>query len=115
MFPRAEAIVNVLTALRKVLDGEVYISPKFSDRLIFKLIRSIDNGMDSPVDTLSDRELEVLRLLGKGFGSCGVAKELYVSVKTFETHRAHIKEKLGFQDPAERVRFAIDWVTLEEG
>jgi DNA-binding NarL/FixJ family response regulator len=112
---KAEAMENVLNAVRKVLQGEIHISPRFNDRLVFKAIQSIDNGMGSPVDKLSDRELEVLRLLGKGFGTRDVAGELHLSVKTIETHRAHIKEKLGFKDPGEMIRFAIDWVTQEEG
>ena len=56
--------------------------------------------MGSPVDRLSDRELEVLRLLGKGLGTRDIAQALHLSVKTIETHRAHIKEKLGFKEAA---------------
>ncbi len=111
---KAEALNQVLNALRKVLKGEVYVSPQFSERLIFKAIHSLDGGMGSPVDQLSDRELEVLQLLGRGFGTREIAGELHLSVKTIETHRAHIKEKLGFKDASEMVRFAIDWVTNEK-
>jgi DNA-binding NarL/FixJ family response regulator len=108
---KAEALDYVLTALRKVLTGEVYVSPRFSERLIFKAVHSLEGGMGSPVDKLSDRELEVLQLLGRGFGTREVAAELNLSIKTVETHRAHIKEKLGFKDAGEMVRFAIDWVS----
>jgi len=66
------------------------------------------------VDRLSDRELEVLMMLGKGHNTKSIAHELNLSVKTIETHRAHIKEKLGFTDASEMVRFAIDWVTHQE-
>jgi DNA-binding NarL/FixJ family response regulator len=111
---KAEALNHVLTALRKVLKGEVYVSEKFSERLIFKAIQSIDGGLGSPVDKLSDRELEVLELLGRGFGTREIANELHLSVKTIETHRAHIKEKLGFKDAGEMVRFSIDWVAQEK-
>jgi len=111
---KAEALNHVLTALRKVLKGEVYVSEKFSERLIFKAIQSIDGGLGSPVDKLSDRELEVLELLGRGFGTREIANELHLSVKTIETHRAHIKEKLGFKDSGEMVRFSIDWVAQEK-
>jgi DNA-binding NarL/FixJ family response regulator len=112
---KAEATRNILTALRKVLAGEIYVSAFFGERLIFKAIQSLDGGMGSPVDKLSDRELEVLQLLGKGFGTREVADELHLSIKTIETHRAHIKEKLGFKDAGEMVRFAIDWVAQEQG
>ncbi|MHA3770070.1 response regulator transcription factor [Verrucomicrobiota bacterium sgz303538] len=112
---KGEAMEHVLTALRKVLEGDIYVSPRFSERLVFKAIQSLEGGMGSPVDKLSDRELEVLQLLGKGFGTREIANELHLSIKTIETHRAHIKEKLGFKDAGEMVRFAIDWVTREMG
>lgn len=112
---KGEAMEHVLTALRKVLEGDIYVSPRFSERLVFKAIQSLEGGMGSPVDKLSDRELEVLQLLGKGFGTREIANELHLSIKTIETHRAHIKEKLGFKDAGEMVRFAIDWVTRELG
>lgn len=111
---KAEALTHVLDALRKVLKGEIYVSPHLSERLIFQAIQSVDGGMGSPVDKLSDRELEVLELLGRGFGTKEIAAELHLSVKTIETHRAHIKEKLGFRDAGEMVRFAIDWVAQEK-
>ncbi len=110
---KGEAMEYVLTALRKVLDGDIYVSPRFSERLVFKAIQSLEGGMGSPVDKLSDRELEVLQLLGQGFGTREIADELHLSIKTIETHRAHIKEKLGFKDAGEMVRFAIDWVNRE--
>ena len=112
---KAEAMTHVLSAVRKVLEGGIYVSPRFSERLVFKAIQSLEGGMGSPVDKLSDRELEVLHLLGRGFGTREIASELHLSVKTIETHRAHIKEKLGFKDAGEMVRFAIDWVTQEQG
>jgi DNA-binding NarL/FixJ family response regulator len=112
---KTEALTHVLVAMRKVLAGDIYVSPRFSERLVFKAIQSLDGGMGSPVDRLSDRELEVLQLLGKGFGTREIANELHLSVKTIETHRAHIKEKLGFKDASEMVRFAIDWVAQEQG
>jgi DNA-binding NarL/FixJ family response regulator len=55
----------------------------------------------------------VLQLLGKGFGTREIATELHLSIKTIETHRAHIKEKLGMKDAGQMVRFAIDWVARE--
>jgi DNA-binding NarL/FixJ family response regulator len=112
---KGEAIEHLLTAMRKVLDGEIYVSPTFSERLVFKAINALEGGMGSPVDNLSDRELEVLQLLGKGFGTREIAGELHLSIKTIETHRAHIKEKLGLKDAGEMVRFAIDWVARESG
>ncbi len=112
---KGEAMENILTAVRKVLEGDIYLSSRLSERLVFKAIQSLDGGMGSPVDNLSDRELEVLQLLGRGFGTREIATNLHLSIKTIETHRAHIKEKLGFKDAGEMVRFAIDWVAQEMG
>lgn len=111
---KAEALDQIVTAVRRVAEGNIYVTPRFSERLVFKAIQSLEGGMGSPVDRLSDRELEVLRLLGKGLGTRDIAHTLHLSVKTIETHRAHIKEKLGFKEAAEMVRFAIDWVVHEE-
>ena len=111
---KSDPPTEMMAALRRVLSGEIYVSPRFRERLVFKAIESIDSGMGSPVDKLSDRELEVLNLLGKGFGTREIANALHLSIKTIETHRAHIKEKLGFRESGEMVRFAIEWVTHEE-
>jgi DNA-binding NarL/FixJ family response regulator len=111
---KAEALEQIVAALRKIVAGDLYVTPRFSERLVFRAIQSLEDGMGSPVDRLSDRELEVLRFLGKGLGTRDIAKALHLSVKTIETHRAHIKEKLGFKEAAEMVRFAIDWAVHEE-
>jgi DNA-binding NarL/FixJ family response regulator len=100
---KREALTHVLLALRKVLRGEIYVSPRFSERLVFE-------DIDSPLKTLSNRELEVIELLGRGLGTKEVAAELHLSVKTIETYRMHIKEKLGFRDANEMVRFAVEWI-----
>jgi DNA-binding NarL/FixJ family response regulator len=111
---KAEALEQMVSAVRRVAQGDIYVTLRFSERLVFKAIQSLEGGLGSPVDRLSDRELEVLRLLGKGLGTRDIAHSLHLSVKTIETHRAHIKEKLGFKEAAEMVRFAIDWVVHEE-
>ena len=110
---KVEALKIILAALRKVLGGGIYVSTRFTDQLVFQAIRSADAGLGSPVDKLSDRELEVLQLMGKGFSTRDTAASLNLSIKTIETHRAHIKEKLGFKDPGEMTRFAMDWFTQE--
>jgi DNA-binding NarL/FixJ family response regulator len=111
---KAEAVAHVVSGIRRVLEGRIFVSPRFSEQLIYKAVQSIESGASSPIDTLSDRELEVLELLGKAHNTRSVAKMLNLSVKTIETHRAHIKEKLGFKDAAEMIRFAIDWVAQQE-
>lgn len=111
---KAEALTHVLDALRKGLKGELYVSPRLSERLIFQAIHSPEGGNGSPVDRLSDRELEVFQFLGRGMGTREIASQLHLSVKTIETHRAHIKEKLDFRDAGEMVRFAVEWVSQQQ-
>ena len=111
---KAEAAQHVVSAVRRVLAGKIFVSPRFADQLIFKSIQSRESGAGDPVDQLSDRELEVLELLGKGENTRSVASQLNLSVKTIETHRAHVKEKLGFKDSSEMIRFAVEWVAQRE-
>lgn len=112
---KQQAMENVLDALRQVIGGGIYVSPKFAECLVFKAIQGSSGDLGSPVDTLSDRELEVLQLFGRGKNTRGVAEALHLSVKTIETHRAHIKEKLGFKDADEMVKFAVEWMAVAEG
>ncbi|HEY2572604.1 MAG TPA: helix-turn-helix transcriptional regulator, partial [Verrucomicrobiaceae bacterium] len=74
-----------------------------------------DREVGSPIDLLSDRELEVMQMIGKGTSTRDIAAALHLSIKTIETHRAHIKEKLHFKDSSELVRFAVEWSTQQEG
>ena len=99
--------------VRKVMAGEVAVSPQFSQQLIFQVLKS--NGEGNPVDQLSDRELEVLDLVGRGRSSRDIAADLHLSIKTVESHRLRIKEKLTLKTAAEMVRFAVEWVNLEKG
>jgi len=109
---KREATSHVVEAVRTVMAGGIYVSPKLSERLVFKAIYSSESDLGSPIDRLSDRELEVLQLLGAGRSTRQIAETLYLSVKTIETHRAHIKKKLGFKDAGEMVKFAIEWASV---
>jgi len=100
---------KLLEALRKVLSGQVAVSDNFGNQLIYRVARGQEDGSSSPIDRLSDRELEVMELIGQGQSSQQIADSLHLSVKTVESHRLHIKEKLGCRSAAEMVRFAIDW------
>lgn len=100
---------QVMGAMRKVLGGELYLSPAMGTQMIGKLVGA-PAGSASPVDALSDRELEVLQLIGQGHGTRQIAEELHLSVKTIESHRAHIKEKLNLASAPELVRFAVQWM-----
>ena len=109
---KQEATERVVTAIRRVLSGDVYVSDRMAAKMVSKLTRGATSS-GSPVDCLSDRELEVFRLIGEGHGTRRVAEELHLSVKTIETYRAHIKEKLGLRDANELFRSAIEWVNSE--
>jgi len=110
---KAESGNEIINAIRKVRNGELYVSPALRQRLIFKAIESLENGSDTLVDSLSDREVEIFRMLGSGLGTREIAASLDLSAKTVETHRTHMKEKLGCRTASEVVQFAIDWVTRE--
>ena len=110
---KSEASGSIVAAIEKVSAGAIYVSPRYAEQLIFKAVQSLENGAGSPVDRLSDRELEVLNHLGRGKSTRAIAAELRLSVKTIETHRSHIKEKLGLRDAGELVRFALDWAANE--
>jgi len=111
---KQQAMENILEALRKVMAGGIYVSPLFTEKLIFKAIQGSEGDLGSPVDKLSDRELEVLQLFGRDKTTREIAEALHLSVKTVETHRMHIKEKLGFKDAEEMMKFAIEWVAVSE-
>jgi DNA-binding NarL/FixJ family response regulator len=107
---KQEALDRVMSAVRQVLRGELYVSPSMSGRMIEEFVQGASGGGSSVADKLTDRELEILQLIGQGHGVQQIARELNLSAKTVETHRAHIKEKLNFQTARELARFAVQWV-----
>ena len=111
---KQEATEKVVIAIRRVLAGEVYVSDGMAAKMVSKLVAGPAKTSGSPVDRLSDRELEVFRLIGVGYGTREMAEKLRLSVKTIETYRAHIKEKLDLLDANELLRTAITWVNAEE-
>jgi two-component system, NarL family, response regulator NreC len=105
------ADTEVVTAIREVAAGNRYVHPELGARLI---AAEADAARQAEEDPLSDREREVLRLLALGFTNQEIAKQLYISVRTAETHRAHVMQKLRLQSRAELVRYAIAHGLLEE-
>lgn len=100
----AEAIVD---AVRDVLRGRVHVSERFASRVVQRM--AVHGGADdgTPLDSLSDREMEVLNLLGEGLSTRAVAEHLHLSVKTIHTYREHLKAKLGLASASELVRYAV--------
>ena len=107
---KQEPIANVMQAIRKILDGEIYLSQTMNDRLLRKMVHPRAASPGADIEQLSDRELEVYRLLGQGRGTRQIAEELHVSISTVETHRTHIKDKLHLASAPELVRRAVEWV-----
>ena len=105
-----ESSEDLLRAIRKVLSGGVYISENVSSKIVHKLKRGGPSDLSSPVASLSDRELEVFNLLGRARTTQQVADELFISVKTVETHISRIKEKLDLRGYNELIIHAALWI-----
>ncbi len=110
---KQEATEKVLIAIRQVLRGDLYLSERMQGKILQRVLNGDEGGL-SPIDLLSDRELEVFRLIGHGYATGDIARELMRSVKTVETHRAHLKDKLGLKNAAELTRFAVQWAEREQ-
>jgi DNA-binding NarL/FixJ family response regulator len=111
---KAEAATTVMDAIRAVLRGEVYLSERMSARLGggHRPRRAAADVSPAGQESLSDRELQVLRCVGRGMSTREVAEELFISVKTVETHREHLKQKLGLVSSGELLRYAIEYNRL---
>jgi DNA-binding NarL/FixJ family response regulator len=112
---KAEAPEKLLLAVRRVLAGEIYLSEKESARALTRLARGSSPMAKSPLEQLSDRELEVFRWIGRGCSLQEIATRLQISVKTVETHCTHIKTKLDISNSRELNRQAFLWFGQMEG
>jgi DNA-binding NarL/FixJ family response regulator len=112
---KQQATGKIIEAIRQVLAGKVYLSVAMTEKLLKRVVgpASQDSGR-SPIDTLSDRELDVFRQIGQGLKTHEIAAQLHLSIKTVETYRDRIREKLDLKDGTELARCALQWV-LEKG
>jgi len=110
---KQEATERVLVAIRRILEGKVYLSERLTNKMLEQFVHGAGSSKNDPLMTLSDRELEVYRLIGAGHGRRQIADQLHVSVKTVESYQAHIKEKLSLRNARELVQHAIE-STLSE-
>lgn|SRR5690625_3724240 len=110
---KEEAADRVIAALRRILTGEIYVNEKVGSQMLQQVLTGRGNPSDSPIDRLSDRELEVVQAMGQGKSTREIAKQLNISVKTIESHRANIKEKVGLKNASELMRFSVQWVERE--
>jgi DNA-binding NarL/FixJ family response regulator len=112
---KQEATDRVLVAIRRILDGEIYVSDRMADRMLHRFVGGAQQVEPrSPISDLSDRELEVFRLIGDGRGTRQIAQELHISVKTVESYQAHIKDKLSLKNARELLQRAIQWTVADK-
>lgn len=107
-----EVATDVLVrAIRTVASGGLFVSEAVSSRLLHRLASKDPNALGgSVVEQLSDRELQVLELMGRGLGTREISEQLHVSIKTIESYRARLKEKMNLRSGTELLRFAVRWV-----
>ena len=104
---------SLLGAIRQVLRGEIYVSPKQAALVLENLSGRRPRGSDSPIKQLTDREFEVFQLIGQGKSTQDISAQLHLSPKTVDVHRANIKQKLDLKDATALVRHAVRWVETQ--
>ena len=110
---KQEALEKILTAIRRVLTGAIYVSDLLAAKMLQQQVRGQTNINESPVKSLSDRELEVFQMIGQWKKTREIAEELHLSVKTIEYYREQIKQKLDLRNAAELTQHATTWVQRE--
>jgi len=111
---KEEALEKVITALRRVLSGAIYVSDSLAARMLQRQVRGQTDINQSPVKSLSDREMEVFQLIGQWKKTREIAEELHLSVKTIEYYREQIKRKLDLKSAGELTHYATSWVQREQ-
>jgi len=107
---KEEASKEVLKAIHRILSGEIYLSEKMAAKMLHKLADGKNTSDAVPEGALSDRELQVFELIGRGHGTRQIADELHISAKTVESYRAHIKVKMNLKNAHELTHHAVQWV-----
>jgi DNA-binding NarL/FixJ family response regulator len=106
---KQQATEQVLVAIRRILGGEIYLSERMANKMLHLFVGGSPTQQSSTVADLTDRELEVFRLIGEGHGTRQIADALHLSIKTVESYQAHIKDKLALKNGRELVQRAIQW------
>lgn len=110
---KQEATRKIMLAIRTVLNGEVYLSEKMAAQIATTVVGSARAKPSLPMDKLSDRELLVFEMIGQGRGTRQIADELHLDMRTIETYRARIKDKLNLKDANDLLQHAIRWMQAE--
>jgi len=104
---------NIVKAIRTVLNGEIFVSDKILNNFLHKIAGDKAGTAKTQIDNLSDREFEIFRLIGEGVKASLIARQLHLSVKTIETYRSRIKEKLNLPNAAELLQYSIKWAKAD--
>ncbi|MBF0572269.1 MAG: response regulator transcription factor [Desulfamplus sp.] len=104
---KQEAMESVVTAIQHVLSGKIYLNDNLKEHILSNIADNFGTKDKTPMDRLTDRELQVFKMVGKGFTSKEIAIKLFLSIKTIGTYRERIKEKLGLKNANELVRCAV--------
>lgn len=110
---KQEASESVIHAIRQVLSGGIYTSKRITEDILARFFEGPSLPVESPLKSLTDREMEVFRLIGEGLSISEIGRRLHLSVKTVGTHRERIKEKLHLKNATELLRYALYWVEQE--
>jgi DNA-binding NarL/FixJ family response regulator len=105
---------NIIKAIRTVLNGEIYVSDAISKKFLHKIAGDKADTAKTPIESLSDREFEIFRLIGEGLKASQMAKQLHLSIKTIETYRSRIKEKLNLPNASELLQYSIKWAKSQD-
>jgi DNA-binding NarL/FixJ family response regulator len=104
---------NLLAAIRQTLAGDIYTSSKVAAKIVGDFSARKPRGSTSPIEKLTNREFEVLQLIGQGLGTKEIASRLGLSSKTVDVHRGNVREKLQLKDATELVRYAVKWIETQ--
>jgi len=104
---------NLLIAIRQILAGDIYTSPKVSAKIVKDFSARKPRGSTSPIEKLTNREFEIFELIGQGLGTRDIAERLGLSSKTVDVHRGNLKEKLQARDAVDLLRQAVRWVETQ--
>lgn len=107
---KQEVVDKVMEAIRRIRTGKVFVSERVAAQMLSQVVDGNDPSRNSPVDSLSDRELEIVTMIGNGTPTREIAQRLSISIKTVESHRAHIKEKLSLTNATQLVQWCVRWV-----
>ena len=105
---------NVIDAIRAVLGGDIYVSEIILKKFLHKIAGDKAGDAKTPMESLSDREFEIFRLIGQGVKASQMAKQLHLSIKTIETYRSRIKEKLNLSNASQLLQYSIRWAKAED-